>query len=232
MDQATIYSRHAEAYDTLVAAEDADGHLLPALESLATIDGAAILDVGCGTGRLSRLVAARASRVLGVDRARAMLAVAERHRDASAARNTWSVLCADAERLPVASGWADLAVAGWAFGHFTHWLASDWELAIGRCVDEMMRALRSGGAGVIIETLGTGVHEPSPPNDALAAYYAWLESTRGFERSMIRTDYQFPDVETAANVTGFFFGAEFGARVRQMRWARVPEFTGIWWRRS
>ena len=45
---------------------------------------------------------------------------------------------------------------------------------------------------------------------------------------MIRTDYRFDDVDTAAAVTGFFFGDQFAARVRRESWRRVPECTGIW----
>ena len=68
-------------------------------------------------------------------------------------------------------------------------------------------------------------------DDALrrrAAVFAWLESAHGLERRAIRTDYRFPDVETAAAITGFFFGDAFGARVRREGWSRVPECTGLW----
>jgi hypothetical protein len=96
----------------------------------------------------------------------------------------------------------------------------------------MTRALRPGGAAVVIETLGTGATEPAPPNPELAEYYAWLEAEHGFARRALRTDYAFASVEEAAELTGFFFGADFAARVRRDRTSRVPECTGLWHKRT
>jgi SAM-dependent methyltransferase len=140
--------------------------------------------------------------------------------------------CADARALPVDSAWADVAVAGWVFGHFREWMPADWRSEIGRAIGEMERTLRPGGASIVIETLGTGSEEPAPPNAGLREYFAWLEDELGFRRSAIRTDYLFPDVETAARVTGFFFGEPFAQLVRRHAWRRVPECTGDWSRRK
>src|SRR5262249_36942398 len=96
MDHAHIYAHHAAEYDPLVSAEDCDGHLLPAIEAVAPIAGTAVLDVGAGTGRIMRLVASRAARVVGVDRSAAMLDVARRHLEASRPAAAWELLCADA----------------------------------------------------------------------------------------------------------------------------------------
>ena len=232
MDQSHIYAHHAEEYDALVSAEDCDGNLLPAIEAVAPLAGTAVLDVGAGTGRVTRLVAARAARVVGVDRSPAMLAVARRRLEAMAPPAAWELHCADARDLPVPDAWADVAVAGWAFGHFRLWMPEGWREEIGRALAEMERALVPGGALVVIETLGTGRAEPGPPSPALAEYYDWLESTQGMTRAAIRTDYLFADVEEAARVTGFFFGDDFGARVLREGWKRVPEHTGIWSRRA
>jgi ubiquinone/menaquinone biosynthesis C-methylase UbiE len=222
VDHETIYARAAEGYDELVRAEDCDGQLIPALDAVCPLDGAAVLEVGAGTGRITRALAGRARRLVAIDRAAAMLAVARRHLPAAA----WCR--ADARALPVAPGWADVAVAGWVFGHFRSWMADGWRHEVGRALDEMRRALRPGGALIIVETLGTGSAEPAPPTPGLAEYYAWLEETHGFARRAIRTDYRFRDVEEAARVCGFFFGAAFGERVRAEGWARVPEHTGVW----
>lgn len=232
MDQEEIYAGHAEEYDALITAEDCDGNLLPALEAIHPWDGAAVLEVGAGTGRITRALVGRAARIVAVDRAPAMLEVARRHLLQRGSPETWSLLCADARALPVDSGWADVALAGWVFGHLRHWMPDDWRAQVARALGEMRRALRPGGALILIETLGTGSEAPRPPNEALAEYYAWLEGEQGLERTAIRTDYQFPDVETAARITGGFFGEAFARRVRAEGWTRVPECTGIWWSRG
>jgi len=232
MDKEQVYARHAAEYDALVSAEDCDHHLLPAIEAIAPLAGASVIDVGAGTGRLTRLLVTRAARVVGVDRSAAMLAVARAHLEALNPPTIWSLHCADARDLPVASASASVAVAGWVFGHLRYWLPDDWQVQIGRALDEMTRALVPGGALIVIETLGTGREDPCPPSPQLAEYYAWLESTRGLTRAAIRTDYRFPDVETAATLTGFFFGDAFGERVRREGWRIVPECTGVWSRRT
>lgn len=231
--QERIYLDHAREYEALVSAEDCDGHLLPALARLTPLEGSAVLEVGIGTGRLTRLLLPRVARLVGVEPAPAMLAEARRRvADLPAdVAGRADLLEADARTLPVPDGWADLAIAGWVFGHLRHWLPDDWRAQVARALDEMERALKPGGTLVIIETLGTGSTEPQPPNPALAEFYAWLEQERGMSRAHIRTDYQFSDVPMAAVVTGFFFGPEFAERVRREKWARVPECTGLWSKR-
>lgn len=223
MDHQAIYAHHAEAYDELVAAEDLDGNLLPALARAMAISGR-VVEVGAGTGRITRLLAGAGATVVATEPAAAMLAVG-RQRLGEHANVTWHQ--ASARALPVADGWADAGVAGWVFGHFREWMPAGWEEELSQALAELGRVVRAGGALVIIETLGTGETEPAPPTPGLAEYYGWLEA-RGFERAWIRTDYGFDSVDEAARVTGFFFGEAFAARVRANGWARVPECTGIW----
>lgn len=228
-DYETIYRERATEYDRLVSAEDCDGNLLPAIERVAPLAGAHVVEVGAGTGRVTRLLVSRGARVTGFDRSEAMLAVARR-RLAEVSETGWDLRCADARKLPVADGSADLAIAGWVFGHLRSWNADAWRNAIGEGLDEMARAVRPGGALILLETLGTGSEAPRPPSPELAEYYGWLERDRGFTREALRTDYLFPDVETAAGVMEFFFGQAFADRIRSEGWARVPECTGLWWR--
>jgi ubiquinone/menaquinone biosynthesis C-methylase UbiE len=133
-----------------------------------------------------------------------------------------------AQALPVTSGWADVAIAGWVFGHFRYWMPDAWREHVGRALAEMKRALKPDGTMIVIETLGTGSTEPAPPSPELAEFYGWLERDHGFVRRAIRTDYMFPSVARAAEVTGFFFGEDFARRASAEHWTRIPECTGIW----
>jgi ubiquinone/menaquinone biosynthesis C-methylase UbiE len=232
MEYEQIYAGHAEQYDALVAAEDCERRLIPAIESICPLSGAAVLEVGVGTGRIARAIVERVGRLVAVDRAPAMLEVARRRLADIAGAAPWELHEADARALPVASGWADVAIAGWVFGHFRTWMPDDWQHQIALALGEMARALRPGGALIVIETLGTGSEVPAAPTAALDEYFTWLEGANGLERRAIRTDYRFADVETAAAITGFFFGDAFAARVRREGWSRVPECTGLWCRRT
>lgn len=228
MDYQNIYANHAKEYDALVRAEDADGNLIPAIEKVRPLAGAAVLEVGIGTGRIGRAIVERVGRLVGVDRAPAMLAIAREHLEALPNAAPWQLHCVDARELPVESGAFDIAIAGWVFGHFRYWMPENWKNEVGQAFREMRRALKPGGALVIIETLGTGYEVPRQPSKELAEYFQWLEEEQGLRCTPLRTDYVFPDLETAAETTGAFFGAEFAARVRRENWQRVPECTGMW----
>ena len=142
IDYRQICERHAGEYDAMVAVEDCDGHLLPALQSITPLAGAAVLEVGAGTGRVTRLLLDAGARVVATEPALAMLDVARRHTAQQPAARC-ALLGADALALPVRAGW-----------------------------------------------------------------------------------------EAATRATGFFFGGEFAARVQCEGWSRIPECTGLWWRRT
>lgn len=227
-----IYSDSADAYDRLVNAEDCEDRLLPALESICPLEGARVVEIGVGTGRLTRLfVRGGAKSVIGVEPSPAMLAVARRHLTACAPPGspcTWRLETGDSSRLPVPDGDADLTIAGWVFGHMTAWSPGTWREFIADALAEADRVTRRGGHEIILETLGTGAEAAGPPNQDLADYYSELETKFHFRRQEIRTDYQFASPDEAAQTCGFFFGEEMAARIRARGWARVPEWTGLW----
>lgn len=240
VDHQRIYEEHADTYDRLVSAEDHEGNLLRAIEGLVPMRGARVLEVGVGTARVARqLLGAGCTRLIGVEPARAMLEVACQRLaalDLGEERPEIELLEVDGRSLPVASGWADLAIAAWVFGHFRSWLADGWREATGAALAEMRRTLRPGGVLVIVETLGTGRSEPAPPNEGLAEYFAWLEREQGLTRTWIRTDYRFASRAEAEELVGFFFGdamrALLPADEAPSGGLILPECTGLWWSRA
>lgn len=230
MDYKRIYAERATEYDRLVAAEDCDGNLIRALRERIPLADKHLLEVGVGTGRVTRMLAAEGAHVVGFDSAPAMLEVARRHVEEG--RLDARLGLADAARLPVPPAWADGAVAGWVFGHFRYWMPGGWRESVGQAIAELQRACKPGAPIVIIETLGTGSVEAGPPSPELAEYYEWLEQDQRFSRATICTDYSFSTADEAAEVLGSFFGDELAARVRGAGWTRVPEHTGIWSRQA
>lgn len=218
-----IYAHRAADYDAMVSREDHQGNLLPALEQVARLDGATVVEMGAGSGRLTRLIAHRAASVLALDLSWAMLHEAQR-----TLHDSVNLSVGDNLALPVASEVADITIAGWSFGHATGWNPTGWALDIAQMVTEMERVTKPGGTLLILETLGTGSAEPAPPNTALAAYYIWLESILGFTRQVVQTDYQFESVEEADKLTRFFFGDDLADRIRAEGLTILPEYTGLW----
>jgi len=137
----------------------------------------------------------------------------------------------DNANLSFKAGFADLAIEGWNFGHATSWHSDQWQTVIERYLDEMFRVLKPNGLAILLETMGTGATEPTPPNQALGLLYQYLE-TQGFTYQWFRTDYQFPSVKDAIQHTQFFFGDEMAKLVEKNNSAIVPECTGMWYRKK
>jgi ubiquinone/menaquinone biosynthesis C-methylase UbiE len=224
-----VYREDAERYDRLVSREDHAGNLLPALRRIAPLEGRTIVDLGAGTGRLTRLLAPPAGRIVGLDLSPAMLRVA-RDRLARARGAPWALAVADHRALPIAGASADVVAAGWTVCYTVLWTGEAWREHLDRALGEMARIARPGGVQIIIETLGTGRETPEAP-EPMRGYYGALEAA-GFASTWVRTDYRFSSAAEAEELIGFFFGPELAARVAGEGMLVVPECTGIWWRHS
>ncbi|MEZ4483441.1 MAG: methyltransferase domain-containing protein [Syntrophotaleaceae bacterium] len=123
-----------------------------------------VLDVGCGTGTLSREIARdlnpQHSKVVGVDAAAAMIDVARRK---GAALTNLQFDAALAEQLPYAENSFDCAVSTFFFHHIEFTLKQ-------RALAELQRTVKPGGRIVIVD-----VDVPSNPFGALCAWSGyWL----------------------------------------------------------
>jgi len=221
---ARIYQHEPDTYQRLVAAEDCTRELETHLSDLAQASSR-IVDIGAGTGRLTLALCIAGVEVHGIDKEAAMLGVARSRLEEC--EGDWQLSVADARELPIATGWADAAIAGWVFGHFTEWHPHGWRVELDKAISEMDRVVRPGGRQVVIDTLGTGATEPKAPNRALAEYQERLEHL-GFARSVLRTDYEFASVAESIELLDWFFGLGDWARSHNDK--RVPEYTG-WWER-
>lgn len=220
-----IYQQEADGYSRLMRGADVDGRLAAALHTLTPFRDKKWLDLGTGTGRIPAIVAGQTGQLIALDRHEAML---RQQLLPGSTRPTPLLVQADMQALPLPSHRFDVVTAGWAIGHSRFWAAENWLETIGQMVQEMRRVTTPGGMVIIIETMGTGVLSPAPPNAELAEYYGWLESEWGFARQVIPIDYEFQSVEDAAAMMTFFFGEIMGQRVRQNNWKRVPEWAGLW----
>jgi ubiquinone/menaquinone biosynthesis C-methylase UbiE len=223
-----IYAAHADDYDRLVEREDHQGNVIAAIRAIHSLDNASVVELGAGTGRITRQLVPLVKSICAFDASAHMLSVARNRLEKTGFTN-WSLEVADNAALPGKDATVDIAIAGWSFGHQTAWAENQWQDTIGAAVHEMLRVLRPGGSAIVLETLGTGVSEPAPPNDTLAAYYDWLENRRGFQKTWIRTDYKFASIDEGVELFRFFFGEGRAQRVLDSGSAIVPECTGVWY---
>ena len=224
-----IYANKADLYDRMVAREDYEGNILKTLQSICALKNADVVEFGAGTGRLTRLLVPHVKTIRSFDAEQAMLDVAEQTLTQTGFSN-WSLALGDNSKLSVEPNSADLTIEGWAFGHAVGWHPDSWQEIIDQYIAEMSRITKSGGTAIIMETQGTGSEQPTPPNDALADLYRYIETKHGFQFQWIRTDYQFASVQEADELTRFFFGDELADRIINQQLTILPECTGVWWK--
>jgi ubiquinone/menaquinone biosynthesis C-methylase UbiE len=131
------FDRRAAAYETGATARWRDPVQLASLRALELTTADRLLDVGCGTGRASRLAAAVAASVVGIDISSEMISTA---RAAAGTLGNVRFSAADAEDLPFADGGFTAVLCSNAFHHYPRPI---------RAVAEMMRVLAPGGRLVI-----------------------------------------------------------------------------------
>jgi SAM-dependent methyltransferase len=127
------YELAPDLWDRLAAAEP----VAPALVSDLPADGARVLEVAAGSGRLTAALADRAARLLALEPCAPL-----RERLRRRLPGVW-VAAAVGHRLPVASGWADLVVSCATFG-------PDPPLGGEEVRRELERCARPGGAVALV----------------------------------------------------------------------------------
>ena len=226
-DHHEIYRTHAQQYDLLVAREDYQQNLEKTLGYIIPGDGLVYVELGAGTGRLTRILTPRTKWIYAFDNSRHMLDAARKVLQNNDMQN-WSLGVCDHRHIPVRSMLADVAISGWSVCYVVEGDPDSWRGEIDKVLVEMRRVIHPGGMLILIETLGTGYENPEPPK-RLVPYYRYLESA-GFQNTWIRTDYRFRDMAEAVELTLFFFGEPMLEKIIQQEGEiLLPECTGIWW---
>ena len=221
-DYQAIYQNQAAQYELMVSREDYQGRLLPALNGVRPLNGLDVVELGAGTGRLTRQIAPLVRSLVALDVSEPMLDVLREKLPQI------KVTAADNRALPLSNEIADVVIAGWSIAHSVGWYPETWREETSKALAEMFRLLRSGGTAIVLETLGTGNETPAPPNEGLAQFYTTLEDEYGFTRTALRTDYQFESPAEGQALLRFFFGDELADRIVAEQLTILPECTGIW----
>ena len=226
-DSKQIYQNEAARYHNLVAQEDFQGNLLPAILNIDPLAGKIVIELGAGTGRLSCLLAPIVKSLIVSDLSYPMLQMAKKSLT-EMATNNWLASLESHHALPFVNKHADIVIAGWSFCYAAINAGDQWIAGLEKALSEVERVLRPGGKLVLIESLGTGYEEPHMPR-VLEDYLGYL-NTHGFDSTWIRTDYCFNDLAEAEDLTTFFFGGDPMPMWETDAGVIVPECTGIWWK--
>lgn len=225
-DYHDIYQHHAQQYECLVSREDREGNILQALLEICDPNNRVVLEMGAGTGRLTKLLLPYADFIYGFDNSMAMLQVAAEELEGRHFKN-WSLAVADHRDLPLRSNVVDLIVCGWSLCYLALDQGESWRDPLRDVFTRLGSLLRGDGTIIILETMGTGYEYPNPP-EFMLDYYRFLQEL-GFHSTWIRTDYEFETLAEAVTLTRFFFGDELADRVETDGLKILPECTGIWW---
>jgi ubiquinone/menaquinone biosynthesis C-methylase UbiE len=224
-----VYQFHADWYERLILAEDYQGNIDREITAVQDPQGLDIVELGAGTGRLTRSLFKKAGSVIASDGSLPMLLKGK-----EILANLYSTIplitTADMRRIPLDALCADMVIAGWSFCYLAVWGGENWQVEVDQGIKEAMRLLKPGGLLILLESFGTGAEQPEPPSH-LVNYLDYL-TKKGFESRWFRTDYRFPSVDEADEVSSFFFGPEMSEKIRRNQWTLLPECTAIYWCRK
>ena len=200
----TFNARDAEAYERVMGRWSR--RLAGPFLDFAGVDSGSVLDVGCGTGSLTFLLARRASAVKRI----AAVDIAPSYVDFARAHNTdprVAFECADAGRLPFADG---------QFDHCLSLLALHLMSDPARAMAEMVRVTRRGGtiAGAVWDVRGGLPHARlfldsaamfEPAGAAVRDRYMTVPLTQAGELEALWRSYGLAEVEQTTVSVRFDF---------------------------
>ncbi|HET9020383.1 MAG TPA: class I SAM-dependent methyltransferase [Ornithinibacter sp.] len=195
-----------EVYELENLAADQAGVVDAAIDGLHRLDGADVLDLGCGTGFHLPLLAARGARVVGVEPHLPLLALARRRlasdrppvaSGASHMPGAW-VLGGDAEALPLRDSSIDVVHARWAY-----FFGAGCEPGL----VEVARVLRPDGTACLVDndatrsTFGRWFRRAYPAYDPVAVQRFWDRQGFTTERlTMVWTFDRREDLEAVVRI--------------------------------
>lgn len=212
-----------QTYELENAAVDPDGVIDAAMARIRGMDGAHVVDIGCGTGYHLPAFAARARRVTGVE---------PHPRLAEAARNrvrrldNVAVRTGVAQRLPVADASVEVAHARWAY-----FFGRGCEPGLA----ELRRVMRRGGVAFVIDndatrsTFGGWFRRFLPSYDPADVEGFWR--AQGFRREGLMTRWLFGERRDFESVVRIEFPPALAAEIIAGHpGLEVDYAVNLWWR--
>ena len=217
-------------YDILVTKEDYNNNLIKCINEICPLNNLIVTDLGAGTGRISFLLAPYVKNIFAFELTSGMLDQAkEKQKKLNVTNITFNF--GDNRKIPLPDSTVDLVIAGWSFGMMMAWNLPDWEKVVDQALNEVNRIIKNNGTIIIIETQGTMKNKPEPL-EFLIPLYNYLEVKYNFKCNIINTDYKFDSINEAIDLMSFFFDKEIGEEVKKRNSLIIPEFTGIWYKKS
>jgi len=161
-----------------------------ALSHLPSLQGRRVIEPGCGTGRLTRILAERVGaggKVLAMDISPKMIEAAK-HRNQG--MNNVELLCASLELAPLPRAGADLVFCHQVFPHFDDQTAA---------LDIMASCLRPGGVLVIFHLISIQEINDLHRKAGTAVEQDLMPSTREMKQGIRQAGFRLERIEDASD---------------------------------
>ena len=215
----------AALYDHIKSFEDPQDILIRNIESLHSIDGADVVELGCGTGYVTRKLARRVRSVHAYDISRHMLRVARRL-CARASLGNCAFAVADHRSIPLPDSIADVVVAAWSILSLVDatW-DQDWQAQLDRCLSEARRLLKTDGTIMIVETanLFGELQDGEVWHPIRREFLSYLEDHHGFSKTHFRRLWRYRSANQAFRLTSLFHGGHVARTIRKSNLSFVTE---------
>ncbi|MCE1179765.1 MAG: class I SAM-dependent methyltransferase [Micrococcales bacterium] len=175
-----------DVYELENLASDRAGVIESAMAGLHRIDGARLLDIGCGAGFHLPGFARRGAQVTGIEPHRPLVAAARKRLATQGLSDQVEVLEAGAQDLPVADASVDIAHSRWAY-----FFGAGCEAGLA----ELDRVMRPGGVAMLIDndatrsTFGAWFRGAYPAYDPVAVQRFWKR--QGFSALPLTIQWTF-----------------------------------------
>ena len=227
-------ARFSRRYHEGKTHQDTRRELTRALAGVVALDGAVVVDVGCGTGQLLDQFGDRIGEYIGIDPSPYMIDVARRVPRDATVTDSYRFEIASAEQLPLEDASADLVIYPWSMNSIvTATRREDWADVLEAAISEGERILRDGGTLAVVESLSYAGELPWGEiwHPGRKAFLGRLESAYGMDRVLFANEWEFGSRANTRRCAGIWFDRnDFIGPEGEPR-TSIVECAGIWWRR-
>lgn len=195
------YDKEIGIYDAFSQYEDEGNKLLKRLLRVFSFRGKKVLEIGCGSGKYTKLLASMAKEYFALEISRPLIQLAKQR--CKGASNIRFLHCS-AERIPLENDSVDVVFASWVLTAITSMKVRN------QSIKEILRVLKSGGDVWLFENHWQGEFMKMRGKSGLRFKESdvyQLVKKYGFDiATTVDTNFSFPDLLTAKQVLGFIFG--------------------------
>lgn len=206
-EKSGIYYAQADVYEAFSAAEDVAGLVLA--ELLPAMKGKTVLDLGCGTGKYTVLLAPHAKHITGLDAAPAQLEIV--HRRAASFTNV-DFIEGDAAEVNLTRTY-DVVLGCWMLGTIAD------EAKRGVILDRLDYNIAFGGEIFLVENAEGSEFErirgrTDDPQQRTKRYNDWVLACGFRILRELDAHFEFETLQRAREVFGAIWGDAAAARVK------------------